>query len=290
MAARRRSRVVIDKKRTRLGRAAHLRWLRAHDPNEHRAHLIAAAVSRAVDALDARVTPRGGYRASSLLSCAARRALTDGLSARADWEAVLDEKAAEEAARSLGHLEALEREIAPHLADLSPEEHEQLLGHLFGGASKAAEALALDVVTRRLGACAAPAVRLFAAARGLSLDEACTRACRSRAIDLLIARALEGVPLERAVRLADERLAAAADIALARHPSGPPDDAVCKGLAKELAQRFDAPSADEKTKSDDPVSGPVRAAWEEAIAAGCSELEAARRCLDVAEAAAREEP
>lgn len=289
IAARGGGRLVFDTKRERLGRSAHLRWLRAHDPERHRERVIADAVKRALDALDAPATSLGDYQAWMLASQAARRAVAAGLAARGDWEAALDATAAEEVARSIGHLEALERAIAPHLADASPEEQGQLRVHLFGGAKEAAEAVDVELVVQRSGACAAPAARLFAAARDLPVDEACKGACRASAVRLLIARAISGAPIASAAVAADERLAAAADIALERHQGGLHDDKICKGLAAELSARFDASSTQAGGPEHEQAAGAaVRAAWEAAIAAGLSELEAAGRCLEVAEAAARE--
>ena len=230
------------------------------------------------------MTALGGYQAGHLARVAARRAVAEAIAGRDDWKAVLHAKALEESARSIGHVEALEREIAPRLAERSPEERELLLTHLFGGAAKVADAVAIDLLAPRVGPSAAPAARLLAAAAGLSLDEVCKRACHTSAIDLLIAQALAGAPLATAVTLADERLAAAAAVALARHQDAVNDVATCRGLAEELAQRFGeaAVSPAARAAADELARARVRAAWDEAIAAGLPELDAARRCLAVA--------
>lgn len=275
---------IIDRKRALRGRAAHLSWLAAHDRERHRERMIADAVDRAFAAVDARVTSLGGYQGGHLARVATCRSVAEVIAGRDDWKAVLHEKAVEESARSIGHIEALEREIAPRFSDRSPEERELLFSHLFGGAAKAADAVAIDLLVERVSACAAPAGRLFAAAAGLSLDEACKRACHTSAIDLLMARALGGAPLTTAVTLADERLAAAAAVALARHQDAMHDVATCRGLVEELARRFGDADASPAARAaaDELARARIRAAWDEAIAAGLPELDAARRCLAVA--------
>jgi hypothetical protein len=130
-----------------------------------------------------------------------------------------------------------------------------------------------------------PVLEIWKNAVAASLDENCEGTCAHDAVEVLVEHWEKDQEL--GIARAKERLADCVRIAVERHNRtdeyGEPLE--CYGLGEELRKAFGRKAKDE----DEIAADAVKAAWEEAIAAGASEREAAQRCLEVARKSDKEQ-
>ncbi len=273
----RRTSFIRTLQRNKLGRTALLRWLAVNAPGEHRAWIEAVALNAAIRDSAASGLPEP---AQGLVRSLARRALPASLDEDGALDAVED--AHERVAALLVELEASGPGLTAGEPAVEPA-FRLFFAHLEKDASSG---VAEDTLFTRAVAAAPGVMEISRASEAAPLDAACVFACTIEALARLWEASAAGDPAA-ARSEARARFDASVELAIQRHDQRDADGhpPSCYELRGELAARYGRPYPAPPPSGPSPVAVAVTAAWDEAIAAGLSEVEAAGRCLAAAERA-----
>ncbi|MBI5497295.1 MAG: hypothetical protein HY904_19935 [Deltaproteobacteria bacterium] len=255
--------------RLRGNKAAALRWLARHEPHRHCVRVTQAALSKQL----AGIYGQFPHALAAAISQGAHRRAREAQPELAEVDGwcrkVVDEVTAE--------MVDLAKDLREALRHLPAEEQEDVLSGLldhaesYGGGHRPPE---------QIRALAGPVGVLAAAAAAAPLDNNCRLACLHHVRVTLLAAPDPTAPeaLAAALRELDEVTALAVERHAQRDESGEPPS--CYSFGSEVLNPL-RPAAPVKVAQAG-AEAAVRAAWEHALAGGCSRQEAAARALETA--------
>ena len=257
------------------------RWLAREAPDEHRRLVLDKAIDEVISEMRKSTLGDASWELSRVIWELTRRELEG----HALDPVTLPEatRAAFVRARAQALLLLTRLEAAAEGVTQDDPPHQLARGVLLKRVDAALEKGAPVEQAFQLGVDAAPTVtRVAAWMDEAPLDSTCSTRCIHEALDLFWElRAERGD--EAALHEARERFAAAVEHALARHQlrdeDGQPPSCYTIGQALDLLFGRKKEGVEPPPS---PVAVAVCAAWEQAIAEGATELQAAARCLDIA--------
>ncbi len=275
-------------KRKAPGDAALDCWLAVHAPDEHLARTRTAALATGLnDAYDVFVD-KVPAPAHTLVRTMATRDLPGLLEEDDDLPSAAVEAAYGAYERVTELVAALEAR-APGITASDPST-EAALRALFAQVARELEGVSEEDATFARAVAAAPAVmEISRSMEAAPLDAPCVNACAHEALHRLWETSADGDP-DAALKEARARFDAAVEHAIRRHDERDADGNApsCYLLHGELAARYGRPFpvVPAVPSGASKVADAVAAAWEAALAAGLSEIEAAGKSLAAAERAA----